>query len=104
VSDAAVVRAALRRIERRARMRPDAGRHPSPQDLIAYRAGRFGSTRVTNFQRHLGLCCGCADHLLELEHFLERARPEPVTADTDASWRELRAWLTEERGGGPEKT
>jgi len=99
VSAAAVLRAALRRIERRARLRPDAGWHPFARELIAYRTGRLGSMRAAHLQRHLGLCCGCADLLLDLERFLEPVRREPCSADTAASWSDLRLWLAEEPGG-----
>jgi hypothetical protein len=99
VSEAAELRAALRRIERNARLRPDAGWHPVPEALTAYRTGQLGATHAARVQRHLGLCCGCADRLLGLVHFLEPAKPEPLSADTNASWRELRAWLAEEPAG-----
>lgn len=86
------LRHALRLLEREERLRPDAGWHPSPEELTAYRDGRLSSRQAARICRHLGLCCDCPDLLLALERFLEPF-PEDDSPETDASWQELRRRL-----------
>jgi len=80
---------ALRLLAREARLRPDAGWHPSPEELTAYRDDRLSLRRDARVCRHLGVCLDCPDLLLGLEIFLE-ALPEAGSPDTGGSWRELR--------------
>lgn len=80
---------ALRLLAREARLRPDAGWHPSPEELTAYRDDRLPAPRDARVCLHLGVCFDCPDLLLLLERFLEPL-PEDGALDTAASWRELR--------------
>jgi anti-sigma factor RsiW len=84
---------ALRLLEREERLRPDAGWHPSPEELTAYRDGRLSARRAARVCRHLGVCFDCPDLLLELERFLEPVPDDAGTIDTEASWQELRRRL-----------
>jgi anti-sigma factor RsiW len=88
------LRLALRLLDREQRLRSDAGWHPSPEELTAYRDNRLSARRTARVCRHLGVCRDCPDLLLELERFLE-AFPEDAPEDT-ATWRELRRQLFEE--------
>jgi hypothetical protein len=86
---------AFRLLHREARLRSDAGWHPSPEELTAYRDSRLSARRAARICLHLGLCLDCPDLLLELERFLE-----PLAEDgglgSASSWRELRRQLFEE--------
>jgi hypothetical protein len=93
MTDAPLLALALRLVDQEARLRPDAGWHPSPEELTAYRDDRLSARRAARICRHLGVCCDCPDLLLALERFLE---PLPDAAGRDdASWRELRRRLFE---------
>jgi hypothetical protein len=95
------LRLALRLLDREERLRPDAGWHPSPEELTAYRDGRLSARRAARVCRHLGVCFECPDLLLELERFLEPV-PDESDIDTAASWQELRRRLfTEPRPRPP---
>jgi hypothetical protein len=83
---------ALRLLAREERLRPDAGWHPSPEELTAYRDGRLPRCREARVCRHLGVCLDCPDLLLDLERFLEPLPDEPGI-DTTA-WQELRKRLS----------
>jgi hypothetical protein len=83
---------ALRLLAREQRLRPDAGWHPSPEALTAYRDGRLPRHREARVCRHLGVCFDCPDLLLDLERFLEPLPDEPG-ADTGAAWQALRRQL-----------
>lgn len=93
------LRLALRLLDRKQRLRPDAGWHPSPEELTAYRDNRLSARRAARVCCHLGVCCECPDLLLELERFLE-ALPEDTAEDT-AAWRELYRQLFEEPPARP---
>jgi hypothetical protein len=71
------LRLALRLLAREQRLRPDAGWHPSPEALTAYRDGRLSRRREARVCRHLGVCLDCPDLLLDLERFLEPLPDEP---------------------------
>jgi anti-sigma factor RsiW len=83
---------ALRLLAREQRLRPDAGWHPSPEALTAYRDGCLSRRREARVCRHLGVCLDCPDLLLAFELFLESLPDEP-DADTGAAWQELRRQL-----------
>jgi hypothetical protein len=87
------LRLALRLLEREERLRPGAGWHPSPEELTAYHDGRLSKRSTARVCRHLGVCFDCPDLLLELERFLGPLPAETGTADTTASWQELRRRL-----------
>jgi hypothetical protein len=90
------LRLALRLLEREERRRPDAGWHPSPEELTAYRDSRLSSRRSARLCRHLGFCFDCPDLLLELERFLAPLPDEAgagTAAEIAASWQDLRSWL-----------
>jgi hypothetical protein len=95
------LRLALRLLEREERLRPDAGWHPSPEELTAYRDGRLSARRTARVCRHLGVCFDCPNLILELERFLEPL-PDESGIDMAASWQELRRRLfTEPRPRPP---
>ncbi len=89
--DADRLRRALRLVDREERLRPDAGWHPSPAELTAYRNRLLPPRRAARVQRHLGTCLDCPDLLLDLERFL--AMPQGVEEDGDAAWEDLRPRL-----------
>lgn len=67
---------ALRLLAREQRLRPDAGWHPSPEMLTAYRDGRLSRRLEVRICRHLGVCLDCPDLLLAFELFLESLSEE----------------------------
>lgn len=80
--------------------------HPTPEELVAYRAGELTREDEERIQDHLALCPDCTQMLLDLEHF-EQARPSEEgarlsDADVEAAWRRLRPRL-EEREALPAK-
>jgi hypothetical protein len=104
MTDTPLLALALRLLDREERLRPDAGWHPSPEELTAYRDGRLSARRASRVCRHLGVCFDCPDLLLELECFLEPLPEETGTgtaADTSAFWQELRRRLFAEPRARP---
>ena len=87
-----ILRLALRLLEREERLRPDAGWHPSAEELTAYHDGRLSARRAARVCRHLGVCFDCPDRLLALGDFL-KPLPEEDSPETAASWQELRRRL-----------
>lgn len=85
------LRRALRLLESEERLRPDAGWHPPPEELTAYRDGRLSRRREARICSHLGVCLDCPDLLLDLESFLEPLPDEPG-ADA-AAWQDLKRRL-----------
>ena len=79
--------------------RPRGEDHPTPQDLIAYRAGELSPEGDDRIQEHLTQCRDCAQLLLDLAEFEQFPQPPeemgPVDARTEASWQRLRARLGE---------
>lgn len=70
--------------------------HPSPEDLVAYRQGRLEPAEAENLQDHLVLCPECADHLAELESFVEAGSQGPPQARSlpeTSAWRALQSRL-----------
>jgi len=93
VKDTVLLALALRLLDRKARLRPDAAWHPSPEELTAYREGRLSLSQAGRIQRHLGCCCACPDLLLDLECFLQPGLLHDRSDEgPEESWEELR-WL-----------
>lgn len=90
----ATLHLALRLLEREERLRPDAGWHPSPEELTAYWEGRLPVRHTARVCRHLGVCYDCPDLLLDLERFLMPQQADDF--DIAASWQELRSRLFSE--------
>ncbi|MES1240053.1 MAG: hypothetical protein ABUT39_00400 [Acidobacteriota bacterium] len=80
---------AFRLLGREERLGPEAGWHPSPEELTAWRDGRLSARRAARVCRHLGVCFDCPDLLLDLEQFLEPVQGE-TGIDVAVSWQELR--------------
>jgi hypothetical protein len=82
--------------------RRSSGNHPSPEELVAYRAGDLTAEEDDRIQEHLTQCGDCARLLLDLAEFEQLAPPPdelgPVDARAEASWQRLRSRLREEGG------
>lgn len=74
--------------------------HPSPDELVAYRAGDLTAEEDDRIQEHLTHCRDCARLLLDLAEFEQMPLPPaevgPVDARAEASWQRLQARLGEE--------
>lgn len=76
------------------------GKHPSPEELVAYRAGDLTAEEDDRIQEHLTQCGECARLLLDLAEFEQLPPPPeeigPVDARDEASWQRMRSRLREE--------
>lgn len=74
--------------------------HPSPDELVAYRAGDLTAEEDDRIQEHLTWCRDCARLLLDLAEFEQMPLPPeevgPVDARAEASWQRLQARLGKE--------
>ena len=74
--------------------------HPTPEELVAYRAGELTAEDEERIRDHLALCRDCSQLLLDLKEF-EDAAPEEEAGLSDiqveAAWRRLRPRLEERK-------
>lgn len=74
--------------------------HPTPEELVAYRAGELTEQDEEKIQDHLALCVDCSQLLLDLKEF-EDGQPEKdpglSDAQVEAAWRRLRPRLEERK-------
>ncbi len=73
--------------------------HPTPEELVAYRAGELTPPDDERIQDHLALCPDCSQLLLDLKEF-ENGKPEEAglsDAQVEAAWRRLRPRLEERK-------
>ena len=79
--------------------RRDLEPHPSPDELVAYSAGKLSAAEEARIQNHLALCSHCLELLLDLGR-LSDSEPDgehSVTADEKAAaWQALQARLAAE--------
>lgn len=78
--------------------------HPTPEILVAYRAGELTAGEEEKLRDHLALCPDCAEMLLDLVTFEEFTPPKEspglTDAEIDAAWHRVQPRLAE---GGQER-
>ena len=83
-----------------AKARRDLDDHPTPEELVAYRAGELTAEDEEKIRDHLALCRDCSQLLLDLKEF-EEDEPEEESGLSDiqveAAWRRLRPRLEERK-------
>ncbi|MCP4656347.1 MAG: hypothetical protein GY856_13120 [bacterium] len=73
--------------------RRDLGPHPSPEELVAYKAGELSAAEVSRLQEHLVLCPDCLELLLDSECFRDAAfgsRRAVSETEVAAAWKGMR--------------
>jgi Putative zinc-finger len=83
-----------------AKARRDLDDHPTPEELVAYRAGELTAEDEERIRDHLALCRDCSQLLLDLKQF-EEGSPEDAgdlsDVQVEAAWRRLRPRLEERK-------